>query len=126
MQTLFRAVIALLAAVLGLGLYAFTTGTANADEVAATREDGITLLHDDSDDDTDGDGDDDTDGVTTFDSNTGDSNDATGSRVTAVSQDRDVSNDDLTKDRTMDGGDPTRDHSASSTNDSTKNDTRRG
>lgn len=125
MQALFRAAIAVFAAVLSLGLFAFTqSASASDDDVAATRQDGITLLHDDDSDD---DGDDDdttTDGVTTFDSNTGESNDATGSRVTGVSRDRDLSNDDLTRDRTMDGGDPTRDFTENHTNDNTRNDTR--
>ena len=59
---------------------------------------------------------------------TGDSRsraDNTNSRVTDVSQDQDKSRDDLTKDWTKDGGDKTRDHSANSTNDRSRNDTRR-
>lgn len=124
MQLIFRTVIAALAAVLGLSLFALTSTSANAsDELVATRQDGVTLLSDDDDDTGDDDtGDDDTD--VTFDSNTGESHDATGSRETAVSQDRDLSNDDRTKDKTMDGGDPTIDHTENRTNDSTKNDTR--
>lgn len=120
MQALFRAVVALLAAVLGLGLFAFTSSPASADDVAATRQDGVTLFHDDDDDDDD-DGDDDTD--STFDSNTGESHDATGSKETAVSKDRDLSVDDNTTDKTMDGGDPTIDRSQNRTNDKSKNDT---
>lgn len=59
---------------------------------------------------------------------TGDSRsraDNTNSRVTDVSRDRDRSRGDLTKDWTKDGGTRTRDHSANSTNDRSRNDTRR-
>lgn len=123
MQSLIRAAIALLAALLGASLFAFAQSSAAAgDEVAATRQDGVTLFHDDDSDDSDDDDDD--DDVTTFDSGTGVSNDGTGSRVTGVTDDRDVSVDDLTKDRTLDGGDPTRDLTENHTNDSTRNDTR--
>lgn len=124
MQALLRAAIAAFAALLGLGLFALVqSGPATADDVVATRQDGIALLHEDSGDDGD-DNDDGDDDPATFDSRTGESNDATGSRVTAVSRDRDISNDDLTKDRTMDGGDPTRDLTQNHTNDNTRNDTR--
>lgn len=55
----------------------------------------------------------------------GDSNDATGSRHTSVSRDRDRSVGDLTRDWTKDGsGDRKRDWSGGYTNDSTRNDTR--
>ena len=124
MQTLMRAAIAFLAALLGAGLLAFTQASASTgdDDVSATRQDRVTVQSDDDNDD--GDRDDDDDADTTFDSVTGVSNDGTGSRETAVSRDRDVSVDDLTKDRTMDGGDPTRDLTQNHTNDSTRNDTR--
>jgi hypothetical protein len=59
---------------------------------------------------------------------TGDSRsraDGTNSRVTKVSRDRDLSRGDRTKDWTRDGGTRTRDHSANSTNDRSRNDTRR-
>jgi hypothetical protein len=59
--------------------------------------------------------------------NTGDSRsraDGTNSRVTNVSNDRDQSRADLTKDWTRDGGDKTRDHSRNATNDRSRNDTR--
>jgi hypothetical protein len=59
---------------------------------------------------------------------TGDSRsraDGTNSRVTKVSRDRDKGRGDLTKDWTKDGGDKTRDRSANSTNDRSRNDTRR-
>ena len=128
MQGLFRATIAALAALLGFGLFAMTQSTvAFADDAVAKREDSATVLLSEDDDDDDGDDDDDTDTEQTgasSPSGTGVSNDGTGSRVTAVSRDRDVSNDDLTKDRTMDGGDPTADLSQNHTNDASKNDTR--
>lgn len=132
MQALFRSAIAAFAALLGLSLFAFTqTQPASGDEVAATRQDQVTLVADEDGDD--GDGDDVTDGDGTgtsagtngtFDSHTGDSNDGTNSRVTGVTRDRDHSRDDLTKDRTLDGGDLTRDHSRHHTNDASRNDTR--
>jgi hypothetical protein len=54
-----------------------------------------------------------------------DSNDGTNSRVTAVSQDRDRSGGDLTRDRTRDGaGGPKRDWSENRTNDRSRRDTR--
>lgn len=127
MQGLFRAMIAAFAALLGFGLFALTQSTsATADDVVAKRDDSSTVLlsHDDDDDDDD-DGDDDADETgASSPSGTGVSNDGTGSRVTAVSRDRDISNDDLTKDMTMDGGDPTRDFSQNHTNDASRNDTR--
>lgn len=52
--------------------------------------------------------------------------DKTNSRVTAVSRDRDKSRFDLTRDWTMDGGEFTRDRTANSTNDNSRNDTRWG
>lgn len=123
MQGLFRATIAAFAALLGLGLFAVTQSTsATADDMVAKREDSSTVLlsHDD-----DGGGDDDTDETgASSPSGTGVSNDGTGSRVTAVSRDRDISNDDLTKDWTRDGGDLTRDFSQNHTNDASRNDTR--
>ncbi|MCY7372079.1 MAG: hypothetical protein LH461_00005 [Spirochaetaceae bacterium] len=126
MQGLFRAMIAAFAALLGLGLFALTQSTsATADDVVAKRDDSSTVLlsHDDDDDDDDGDDDADETGASSP-SGTGVSNDGTGSRVTAVSRDRDISNDDLTKDMTMDGGDLTRDFSQNHTNDASRNDTR--
>ena len=131
MQALFRATIAAFAALLGLGLFAMTASTpASADDVVAKREDSANVLlseddddDDDDDDDNDDDDDDDDTGASSP-SGTGVSNDGTGSRVTAVSRDRDISNDDLTKDRTMDGGDPTRDLTQNHTNDASRNDTR--
>jgi len=126
MQGIIRAMIAAFAALLGLGLFAMIASTpASAEDVVAKREDSSTVLLSEDDEDNDGD-DDDADDATgaSSPSGTGVSNDGTGSRVTAVSRDRDVSNDDLTKDRTMDGGDPTRDFSQNHTNDASRNDTR--
>lgn len=123
MQALFRAAVAAFAAVLGFGLFALVqSSAATGDEVVATRENQFTALSTDDIDDDDDDDDDET--GATFDSDTGESNDGTGSRVTVVSRDRDLSNDDLTKDRTMDGGDPTRDFTQNHTNDASRNDTR--
>lgn len=124
MHALFRAAVAAFAALLGFGLFALVqSSAAAADEVVATRENQFTALSTDDIDDDDDDDDDDETGAT-FDSGTGESNDGTGSRVTVVSRDRDLSNDDLTKDRTMDGGDPTRDFTQNHTNDVSRNDTR--
>ena len=50
--------------------------------------------------------------------------DLTNSKFTAVSRDGEPSRGDKTKDRTMDGGDPTRDLTPNLTNDSSRNDTR--
>ncbi|MGH8892374.1 MAG: hypothetical protein ACRDWY_03570 [Actinomycetes bacterium] len=119
MHALFRALVASFAALLGFTLFALAQSTAaSGDDVAVKREDTVSVLSADDDDD------DDEDTEATFDSNTGESADGTSSRVTGVSRDRDVSNDDLTKDRTMDGGDPTRDHTQNHTNDATRDDTR--
>ena len=51
-------------------------------------------------------------------------NDNTNSNFTGVSNDRDKSRSDNTRDWTQDGGTRTRDHSANQTNDSSRNDTR--
>lgn len=122
MQSLFRALVAGLAALLALSLLSFAQSTAaSAEEYGATRQDGVTLLEEGDEDDDE----DETDEESlSFQSNTGTSNDATGSRETAVSRDRDVSRDDLTRDFTLDGGELTRDRSANHTNDRTRNDTR--
>jgi hypothetical protein len=96
----------------------------------------VTTVDRDDDDDDDGNTNTNTGGGDGTNSNTnshagagtGDSRsraDNTNSRVTKVSRDRDRSRGDLTKDWTMDGGTRTRDHSANSTNDRSRNDTRR-
>jgi hypothetical protein len=125
MHASLRAAVAALAAVLGFGLFAVSqSATASGDDLAPARQDSVAVL---SGDDSGGDPDDDDgddDGHEPDDDRTGVSNDGTNSRHTRVSADRDVSNGDLTKDRTMDGGDPTRDHTRNHTNDRTRNDTR--
>lgn len=54
----------------------------------------------------------------------GDQNDPTNSRVTAVSRDKDLSQGDLTRDWTQDGPGPMTLDTSQSTNDASKNDTR--
>lgn len=56
--------------------------------------------------------------------NSGDQNDPTNSRVTAVSRDTDLSQGDKTRDWTHDGPGPMTIDTSQSTNDGTKNDTR--
>ena len=129
MQGLYRAMIAAFAALLGFGLFATTATSASAHDVVANRDDSATVLlseDDDNDDDDDDDADTNSDlGATDVNTDaSGVSNDATNSRVTGVTNDRDISQGDLTVDRTMDGGDPTRDFSQNHTNDASKNDTR--
>ena len=102
------------------------TATAADSDLAKREEDRVELvLVDDRDDD---DTNDDTGtGNTgnTGNSGTGNSNDATNSRFTAVSRDRDLSRGDKTRDWTKDGsGDRKRDWSANKTNDVSRNDTR--
>jgi hypothetical protein len=120
---------------LALGLVAapaqaFATSDGTGDDVISRREeDAAELVSMEDDDDGSATGGDtgDTDDSGTGDSNdaTGDSNDATGSGYSAVSNDRDLSRGDLTRDRTRDGaGGPKRDWSGGHTNDSSRNDTR--
>ena len=107
-----------LAGAVGVGMLAWPA-TAYGDDVLFKRdEDSVQMVavDDNDDDDTNDDN-----------SNTGASaatNDNTRSNFTAVSRDRDLSRSDKTKDRTQDGGDPTRDVSANQTNDESRNDTR--
>ncbi len=133
MNVYLRGLVAMLAAVIGAGLFlvAITTTGANAssgnDHVTpAKREHGISELVTVDDDDDDA-----RDPTNTRTNNTnsktGQSNSAddnTNSRVTNVSRDRDLSRRDLTKDWTRDGGDKTRDHSRNFTNDGSRHDTR--
>lgn len=124
MQGLFRVTITALAALLGFSLFALTqSATATADDAVAgaKREDSATVLLSEDDDDDDDDSDETGESSP---SGTGVSHDGTGSRVTSVSRDRDISRGDLTKDWTMDGGDPTRDFSQNHTDDASRNDTR--
>ena len=126
-----------LAGAVGAGVLAWPTAAAFADtqQVYAKREEQavelVTVTDDDDDDTNDRAGRDrasrdrDTRSRNTR-SRTGNSNDATGSRHTAVSRDRDRSRGDRTRDWTRDGaGDRTRDRSAGRTNDRSRNDTRR-
>lgn len=129
-----------LAGLTAVGLMAMQTpavGDPGSDDTIAKRDDDgveLVLVADDNDDDPTNDPtdgvtdltDDATDGdVTNGDvTNTRDTGDNTASNVTAATRDRDVSRADNTRDQTMDGGDLTRDHTAGSTNDNSRNDTR--
>lgn len=104
-----------------LGLLSLSSVAASAEDGLKRDEDSVELVLATDDDDDD-------------DSNSGASNtgssrsgpDATNSRVTEVSRDRDLSRGDKTRDWTTDGpGDRTRDWSANKTNDRSRNDTRR-
>jgi hypothetical protein len=122
MHTLMSKGVLALFGLLAAALVAYAVPAASGStEVAYKRSDDsadvVTTLDDDDDDD-DGD-------TSSFNSRTGDSNDNTGSRETGVSRDRDLSRDDLTKDRTKDGpGKSKRDWSQNRTNDRSRNDTR--
>jgi hypothetical protein len=113
-----------LAGTLTGALMAYAVPTAFGSDTAAFMRnddlpDVITTVDDDDDDDSGG------DDTTSFNSGTGNSNDGTNSRETRVSRDRDLSRDDLTKDRTRDGQGPSkRDWSQNRTNDRSRNDTR--
>jgi hypothetical protein len=113
------------ATALGLGLLPSAATAADSDLVKREEDRVELVLVDDRDDD---DTNDDTGtGNTgnTGNSGTGNSNDATNSRFTAVSRDRDLSRGDKTRDWTKDGsGDRKRDWSANKTNDGSRNDTR--
>lgn len=137
MRRIVHVLIAAFAAVFGLGL-ALTAGPATAadDDLSAKREDDVRAVVSVDDDDPDDDpfdgqtgthtqGQTNTGGQTANSHDaTGDSNDLTNSRKTAVSRDRDHSRGDKTRDWTHDGGDRTRDVSQNHTNDGTRNDTR--
>ena len=122
-----RTIIAVLALVLGAAapVGAMVNGEAQSDELARREEETLVLVSEDDDvdgeDTTDGGGGGTDDGFTSG----GNSNDATNSRHTPVSQDRDRSAGDLTRDRTRDGaGGPRRDWSPGQTNDRSRNDSR--
>jgi hypothetical protein len=112
-----------------VGAIAASGATAAPDEIdpVAKREENLNLVltaaDDDDDDASTGGGSDDTSVSVNRDA-TGVSRDATNSRFTRVSRDRDYSRGDLTRDWTRDGGDPTRDYSENRTNDRSRNDTR--
>lgn len=131
MTIVFRSLIALFAAVFAGGLFLVTTSGATAAPeeraVITKRQDAVSELatvDDDNDDDANRDK---TNTRSKTRSKTGNSRSArdnTNSRVTKVSRDRDLSRRDLTKDRTRDGGDRTRDNSRNHTNDGSRHDTR--
>ena len=120
-----------IAGLTAFGLIGMSSPVVSAgNDEAAKREDdapSLVLVADDDDGDTnddDTDGDDDTNSPSYTDQSR-DTNDHTNSRVTGVSRDRDLSRGDKTRDWTRDGGDKTRDKTANSTNDRSRNDTRR-
>ena len=115
-----RTLIVLLGLVVGLAIPGLAAGAEDR-AVLGRENDDVAVLVATADDD----GDDTNTGGTTGNSGTGDSNDATNSRRTAVSRDGENSVGDLTRDRTKDGpGGPRLDRSANGTNDRTRNDTR--
>ncbi|WP_299057559.1 hypothetical protein [uncultured Nocardioides sp.] len=113
---------------LTVALLAMSGGAANAGDEFSKRDDEtpeLVLVADDDDDDTN-DGDTrDQDTRDTRSKQSKNTNDNTRSNFTGVSRDRDNSRGDKTKDWTRDGGDKTRDKTAGSTNDRSRNDTRR-
>ncbi|MFP5282223.1 MAG: hypothetical protein ACLGIF_02085 [Actinomycetes bacterium] len=117
-----------LATALTTGLLAFGSTQARADDEVAKREqdtaDVVMTVEEDDDDSRERDT-----STRSSDVNTGSSRstrDHTNSRFTKVSRDRDLSRSDLTRDRTNDGkGKNNRDWSANTTNDGSRNDTRR-
>jgi hypothetical protein len=121
MTRLFRSLAAVAAAVLGIGVLAVAPMGTESPQADAKREESLNVVLTADDDDHDDDTDDDT---SVNDDASGISRDGTNSRFTAVSRDRDRSRGDLTKDRTWDGGDRTRDFSQNRTNDSSRNDSR--
>lgn len=111
-----RITVVLLGLLVGLALPSAAFAGADSEAVLAREEDAAVLVAEDDDDpDTNTDGN----------SGTGDSNDATNSKVTGVSRDGENSRGDLTRDRTKDGPGGSRiDRTGNSTNDRTRNDTR--
>jgi len=112
-----------------VGMTGSVSAAADTDMYAKREETTAALMlvaDDDLDDDTDDDNDD--DGATQTTVGTGSSisrEDGTNSRYTDVSNDRDVSRGDKTKDWTQDGpGDGTRDLTPNLTNDQSRHDTR--
>lgn len=133
MRTTVKLGLGTLAGAVGVGLLTLPS-SAVADDSFWKREDDRTDVVMSVDDDDDDDTGKDTNTKNTKNTNNTrdsrdtsgvDSRDGTNSRVTAVSRDRDRSRGDKTRDWTRDGGDRTRDRSANSTNDKSRNDTRR-
>jgi hypothetical protein len=120
-----RVIVALMTAVLGIGLMGTAVAAGSPSEPAVLREEDATEVVVAYDDDDDGQGGNTGNTGRSFKSGTGNSNDGTNSRVTGVSKDKDRSRDDLTKDWSKDGpGAKRRDWSRHQTNDASKNDTR--
>lgn len=129
MHTLVKAGIIGTAGLVGGGLMALGVSSASADDAGYARYDDdteiVTTVDDDDDDDT-RDRTRSRDTATRNSINSRASRDATNSRFSAVSRDQDRSRGDLTRDMTSDGpGKQKRDWSANSTNDNSRNDTRR-
>ncbi len=127
------------AGLVAAGLFALPVAGAFSDDDLAVRDEDtpdVVQVDDDDDDDTNrragtNTGSRDNTGTNTGGTNTGtgtssgDQNDATNSRFTKVSRDRDLSRADKTRDRTKDGaGTSKRDWSQNRTNDRSRNDTR--
>ena len=112
------------ATLLAAGLL-YTSASAADSDLVKREEDRVDLVLVDDRDDDDTNDDTSTGGNTGADSGTGNSNDATNSRFTGVSRDRDSSRGDKTRDWTRDGaGGDKRDWSGNKTNDRSRNDTR--
>lgn len=129
MHTLVKAGIISTAGLVGGGLMALGVSSAAADDAGYNRYDDdteiVTTVDDDDDDDT-RDRTRSRDTATRNSINSRASRDATNSRFSKVSRDKDRSRGDLTRDMTGDGpGKQKRDWSAGSTNDNSRNDTRR-
>ncbi len=130
MKALLRSGVATLAATVGAGMVVVGVGASASpgdDDAYGKREDNakewIVSADDDDDDDNTNTGV--SNGTQHSAESTGRSGDATGSRYTKVSRDRDLSRGDKSRDFTGDGpGTRTRDFSANMTNDRSKNDTR--
>ena len=118
-----------IAGLLAGGALAFPATGTFADRDAVKRDEDtpdIVLVADDDDDDTNSNSGTNTGNTNTgTGTNSGDQNDPTNSRQSAVSRDRDLSRSDKTRDFTRDGaGDRKRDWSQNRTNDRSRNDTR--
>lgn len=130
MRTTVKLGLGAVAGAVGAGILALpVAAVADSSDVFYKRDDDradVVMSVEDRDDDDTNDGTNNTNNTanTAGDTSGVDSNDATNSNVTAVSRDKDVSQDDLTRDWTRDGGDKTLDQTANQTNDRSRNDTR--
>lgn len=119
-MNIIRGSVVALAGTVGVGVLAWPTVSAAADEVYYKRDDGSVELVAVDDDDNDDSNDNTNTGVSKA------TNDHTASNFTKVSRDRDRSRSDKTRDWTQDGkGAVKRDWSANKTNDRSRADTRR-